>query len=142
MPLTHEQIALVRWSFDKLRPRIRPASTFFYEELFRLRPDLRAMFRADDIAGQGMKFMTTLESVLDNIETPQALADRIVELGQQHRRLGVRADMFPPMEEALIATIRDGLDGDLGADVETAWRTAYADLSAAMIDKGDIPEDA
>ncbi|MDF0602634.1 globin domain-containing protein [Psychromarinibacter sp. C21-152] len=140
MPVTHEQIALIRWSFDKLKPRIQPASTFFYEELFRLRPDLRPMFRTDDIAGQGMKFMTTLEAVLDYIETPQALAERIEELGQQHRRLGVTAEMFAPMEEALIETIRDGLDGDLGADVEAAWRAAYADLQAAMIDKGDIPE--
>ncbi|WP_172294354.1 globin domain-containing protein [Pseudoruegeria sp. HB172150] len=137
MPVTHEQIALIRWSFDKLRPRLEPASTFFYEELFRLRPDLREMFR-EDLAGQGMKFMSTLETVIDSLEAPATIAERIEELGQQHRRLGVTGEMFEPMGEALITTLREVLD-DLGPDVEAAWRAAYADLSDAMVEKGDIP---
>ena len=82
-----------------MRPNLRPASTEFYERLFALRPDLRAMFRDDDIAGQGMKFMTAMETVLDGIEAPQAVAARIAELGQHHRRLGVTAAMFEPMAQ-------------------------------------------
>ncbi|WP_425050362.1 globin domain-containing protein [Psychromarinibacter sp. S121] len=140
MPVSHEQIALIRWSFDKMRPKLQPASTEFYERLFALRPDLRAMFREDDIAGQGMKFMTTMETVLDGIEVPQAVAGRIEELGQHHRRMGVTAEMFGPMEEALIETLRSVMGEDLGADVETAWRAAYADLKDAMVKAGDIPD--
>ncbi len=140
MPVTHEQIALIQWSFERMRPRLEPASTAFYDELFRLRPDLRALFRDGDLAGQGMKFMTTMETVMSGIETPEALAERIGKLGQQHRRLGVTAEMFAPMLEALIATLRGVLEDDLGRDVEAAWRAAYADLTAAMVDRGDIPE--
>lgn len=140
MPVSHEQIALIRWSFEKMRPNLRPASTEFYERLFALRPDLRAMFRDDDIAGQGMKFMTTMETVLDGIEAPQAVAARIAELGQHHRRLGVTAAMFEPMADALIETLRSVMGEDLGADVEAAWRAAYADLQQAMIAAGDIPD--
>lgn len=139
MPVTHEQLALIRWSLDRLQERIEPASTYFYEALFRRRPDLRTLFR-DDLAGQGMKFMTTLRTVIAGLETPAVLAPRIAELAQLHRRVGVDASMFAPMGEALIDTVRHVLDDDLGRDVEAAWRAAYADLSDAMIRDGDIPE--
>lgn len=139
MPVTHEQIALIRWSFDKLRPRLQPASTEFYERLFALKPEFREMFRSDDIAGQGMKFMSTMETVLDTLGPTEPTSARVEELGQHHRRLGVTAGMFAPMEEALIATLRHALDDDLGADVEAAWRAAYRDLAEAMIARGAIP---
>lgn len=142
MPVTHEQIALIKWSFDRMRPLIQPTSTEFYDELFRRRPDLRAMFRDDDLAGQGMQFMTTMETVMTGIETPEALAARIETLGQEHRRLGVTAEMFAPMLESLIVTLRHVMGGDLGPDVEAAWRAAYADLTAAMVERGEIPSEA
>ena len=59
MSLTSEDLRLIRKSFDTVRQDITPASTAFYDALFRRAPDLRSMFR-DDLAGQGMKFMTTL----------------------------------------------------------------------------------
>ncbi len=133
MALTYEQIALLRWSHDKLTARVQPASVYFYEALFREGPELRGLFR-DDLAGQGMKFMTTLGMLIAALETPGAMKAEISELGDLHRRLGITPAMFVPMEEALIATLRHVLDDDLPADVETAWRLAYAALSEAMME--------
>ncbi len=138
MPLSDEQLRLIRQSFDLVRENLEPSSTFFYEELFRRAPKLRSLFR-DDLAGQGMKFMTTLAVIVDNLHQPEELAGRYTDLGALHARLGVRAAMFVPMGEALLATIREVLGEGYTPEIEAAWRTAYQDMAAALIAGGHIP---
>ncbi len=138
MPLTAEQLDTIRRSFGRIRRDFEPASTFFYEELFRRAPELRALFR-DDLAGQGMKFMSTLATIVDGMHDPDALDERYAELGRLHGSLGVTAPMFEPMGEALIATVKHTLGNDFTPEVAEAWRTAYEDMVQALIAKGGIP---
>ena len=138
MPLSDDQLTLIRQSFDVLRRDLQPASTFFYEDLFGRAPELRDLFR-DDLAGQGMKFMSTLAVIVDNLHHPEDLVERYADLGSLHRTLGVSQAMFDPMREALLATIRDALGDMYTIDIESAWRVAYDDVAGALIGKGDIP---
>ena len=136
MPLSDDQLALIRQSFDLLRRDMAPSSTFFYDDLFARAPELRSLFR-DDLAGQGMKFMTTLSVLVDNLHNPDALAGRYGELGALHKRLGVTADMFAPMGEALIATLHDALGDQDTIELDAAWRVAFADMTAALLAQGE-----
>lgn len=138
MPLNDDQLDLIRQSFDVLRGDMRPASTYFYEELFRREPGLRGMFR-DDLAGQGMKFMSTLSVIVDTLHRPDELTEQYGELGRLHRAVGVDAAMFEPMREALLATIKEVLGERHTLEVEAAWRVAYDDMAAALIGLGGIP---
>ncbi len=137
MPVDARQSALIRESFGKLRDRLRPASVFFYEALFGRAPELRAMFR-DDLAGQGMKFMTTLGIAIENIEKPEDLGGKFADLGKFHAVIGVKAEHFAPMGEALIDTLREELGAEFDAEVEAAWRAAYAELAGRIIRRGEI----
>lgn len=137
MAVSEHQAALLRTSFHQLRERLEPLSLSFYEALFRRRPDLRAMFR-DDLAGQGMKFMTTLGIVVENASNPEKLSGRYSDLGVGHARMGVKAEHFEPMGEALIDALREELGKDFTDDHEAAWRAAYADLAQRMIGRGGI----
>lgn len=136
MPVSQEQLALIRHSFDALKQRMPPASVRFYDALFRRRPDLRAMFR-DDLSGQGMSFMSTLDTLITSIGAPRGMTRQVTELGRLHARLGVTADMFPPMADALIDTLRAELDG-LPSDTEAAWRAVFDEIAAAMIGGGGM----
>lgn len=137
MSLSKRQVAMIRESFHRLRERLEPASVYFYEALFRLDPSLRTMFR-DDLAGQGMKFMTTLGIVIENLDHPEALGERFAELGRGHALIGVKAAHFAPMGEALIETLRNELGGEFTPELEEAWRAAYAELSERVIRRGGI----
>lgn len=137
MTLSARQSAMIRESFALLRERLEPASIYFYEALFARDPSLRAMFR-DDLAGQGMKFMTTLGMVIENIDRPETLGDRFEELGKGHALIGVKAAHFPPMGEALIDTLRNELGEGFTDELEAAWRAAYAELSERVIRRGGI----
>lgn len=137
MAVDPRQVALIRQSFAQLQDRLEPASIYFYEALFSRDPSLRSMFR-DDLAGQGMKFMTTLGLVLEHIEDPEALGARFAELARGHALLGVKSAHFPPMGDALIDTLRHDLGEVFTAETETAWRSAYTELSEMMIRRGGI----
>lgn len=137
MALTTRQAELIRRSFETLQQRLGPASMVFYEALFRRAPELRAMFR-DDLAGQGMKFMTTLGTIIVNLDDPDAQGDKFAELGRGHALIGVKASHFAPMGAALIETLRDELGADFTAELEAAWQAGYDELAARIIRRGHI----
>ena len=88
-----KEAELLRKSFEQVQSDFDRFSTDFYDALFRRAPELRSLFR-DDLAGQGMKFMTTLREVilhtLDGapVGSPEPAGDR----RSGHRRPGDRQD--------------------------------------------------
>ncbi len=141
MALTERQKALIRTSFEMLRQDIQPRSVEFYENFFRRVPEVKPMFRLDDIAGQGMRFMTTLAVIVDNLDHPEALAARFEDLGQAHRALGVKASLFAPMGEALIETLQGALGPRFTDEMRQAWQAAYDEVTRELVSRGKIPED-
>jgi len=137
MALTTAQVNLLKDSFRVLQEDPEAKSIRFYEELFRLDPELRPMFR-DDIAGQGMKFMSTLGVIVESLNTPGALDEQFNDLGQGHRALGVRKGHFKTMEKALIATLKNYLGDKFSPEAEAAWAQAFEEIAAAIIERGHI----
>ena len=137
-PVSAEEERLLRESLERLRSDFDVFSTRFYEALFRREPALRKMFR-DDLTGQGMKFITTLDEVVSHVREPAANPGKLSELGSYHASLGVVPEHFAPMEEALIDTIRSVLGDACSAEHERAWRKAYAQIAATMIAESGKP---
>ena len=135
MTLTDRQLALIRTSFKALRDNPEPRSIEFYDHFFRHAPHLRDMFRDDDIGGQGMRFMSTLAVIIDNLENPEKIADRYADLGQSHRAMGVRAEFFEPMGEALIDTLAESLGEKFDDETRNAWRSASF-VEKLFLDRG------
>lgn len=135
MAVSAREAALIRASFRSVHDRIVPASRDFYEVLFRRRPDLRGLFRSD-LAGQGMRFMSTLQVVVDTLEAPDAVAARLRDLGHSHAALGVRPEHFVPMREALFEVLGTYLGVGWDAETQAAWRKAYDQMAARMIAAG------
>ncbi|VAV93252.1 hypothetical protein MNBD_ALPHA07-1533 [hydrothermal vent metagenome] len=139
MPLSQRQMMLIRDSFDMLRDDIEPRSIQFYDALFQHAPQLRDMFR-EDIAGQGMRFMSTLRVIVDNLHNPDAMASRYSDLGDGHKAMGVKAVDFEPMGRALIETLKNAMGDDFTPETRVAWQAAYKDFSAEIIKRGGIPK--
>ena len=124
MAIDPARLDLVRDSFRRIRGNLQPPSAMFYDALFRHAPGLRGLFR-DDLEGQGMRFMTTLAVIVDDLDRPEVLEPQLAAIGRSHAALGVRPAHFAPMEEALIDTLRAHLGEDLDPATEAAWRDAY-----------------
>lgn len=135
MALSGEDIWLVRQSLPLIAERVEDASSVFYENLFAIAPDLRALFR-DDLAGQGMRFMTTLTTIAAALDDPEARARQIGALAQAHARLGIAPAHFEPMGSALLVTLGETLGAAFTPPLQQAWRAAYESIAAEMIAHG------
>jgi hemoglobin-like flavoprotein len=135
MSVTPEHIAIIRESLPRVRERLAPASAVFYDNLFALAPELRALFRGD-MASQGMRFMSTLATIADVLGDPEALDAELDELADAHARLGVRAEHFAPMGEALMLTLGQTMGRDFTPEEQAAWRAAYDHFAAEMVARG------
>ena len=133
MTLTTAQIDLIRDSFHRLQPDVESASELFYDRLFEIAPELRAMFRSD-MAGQGMRFMSTLGVILQHLDDPQALRPHLEHLAQGHAAYGVKPEHFHPMGQALIRTMRETIGEEFPEGAAAAWEAAYELLAREMVE--------
>jgi len=132
MTLTAAQIDLIRDSFHRLKPDVETASGLFYERLFEIAPELREMFRSD-MAGQGMRFMSTLGVIVQHLDDPKALRPYLERLAQGHAAYGVKPEHFHPMGQALIRTMRETMGENFPAGADAAWEAAYDHLAREMV---------
>ena len=82
MNLTPKQVDLIRDSFHRLEPDAEVAEKF-YDRLFEIAPELRALFRSD-MTGQGMRFMRTLRVIVQDLDDPEALHPYLERLALDH----------------------------------------------------------
>jgi hemoglobin-like flavoprotein len=132
MALSNEDIWLVQDSLPLVTEHFEPASEVFYENLFAIAPELRSMFR-DDLAGQGMRFMTTLSTIAAVLDNPEARAAQIGALAKGHAQLGIEPAHFAPMGSALLVTLGETLGPAFTPQLQQAWREAYDTIAAEMI---------
>lgn len=131
MDLTPDETERLKTSMAALKTGAEPAATDFYDRLFRIAPELRPMFR-EDMAEQGMRFMSTLGLIVDAVGDETALAEKLDALGEGHRGMGVRAEHFAPMKTALLATMHAHLGAGFTPETEAAWSKAYDQMAARM----------
>ena len=130
--------ALIQQSFADARAvREFDKSPIFYANFFKHAPDKRSMFR-EDISGQGMKFISTLQTIVHALDSPAKLDEVLGELAAGHAALGVKQADFDPMGEALIDTLRDVLGDRFTAEMESAWRNGFQLISERMTEIGKL----
>ena len=127
------QVALVQTSFAKVVPIAGTAADLFYDRLFALAPEVRALFPRD-LAEQKRKLMTMLGTAVAGLSRPESLMPAVYALGERHAGYGVGVEHFTPVGAALLWALAQGLGEDFTPQVEDAWATAYGLLSQAMID--------
>lgn len=129
--MTATHIAMVRASFELVRPILDQAALIFYDRLFELDPSLQSLFRSPRDA-QAQKLAQALAIVVKGLEQPQQLRGAIEALGRRHAGYGVRREHYATVGEALIWTLEQGLGPSFTPDVRSAWVDAYGWLAFVM----------
>ena len=132
MKLSKDEIATLRESFAELKPQLEDASVAFYKRLFAIAPDLETLFRAD-IENQGMRFMTAVGTILEQLENQGEAEDILKRLGEGHAAMGIKAEHFAPMRQALLETFAEILGDRFTTPRERAWGKAYDRIASGMI---------
>jgi hemoglobin-like flavoprotein len=129
--MTHEQIALVRKSFDRLRPLPRGAGKDFYDTLFALDPSLKSLF-STDIENQGAMFVVALGLALKGLDDDGVVDESLRELGRRHVLYGAKDVHFDAFREALLCMFAQRLGPEFTPEMAEAWRAAFDRISAVM----------
>jgi hemoglobin-like flavoprotein len=129
--MTPQQVRLVADSFRKVLPVVGVTADVFYDRLFEIAPDTRALF-PDDLAAQKKKFITMLATVVTNLHEFKRIAPVVEDLGVRHATYGVIAKHYEPFGIALLEALENSLGVDFTPPVRTAWAEAYMTLADAM----------
>ncbi|HZB41887.1 MAG TPA: globin family protein [Ilumatobacter sp.] len=130
--ITPEQIVLVQSSFADVLPIADVAGMLFYERIFTLAPEARALF-GDDIALQASRTMAAVKTAVDGLEDIEQVAPFLVRLGARHVRYGVVPAHFDLVGEAFLWTLEQGLGEAFTPEVNEAWVAAFGVIARAML---------
>src|ERR1700741_2416195 len=125
--MTPDQVTLVQQSFAKVAPISEQAAVLFYDRLFEIAPQVRAMFPSD-MTEQRRKLMATLAIVVNGLSNLELVLPAAASLATRHVAYGAKAEHYPVVGSALLWTLEKGLGPDWTPAVAEAWTAAYATL--------------
>src|SRR6201986_5663207 len=109
--MTPDQIKLVQQSFAKVAPISEQAAVLFYDRLFEIAPQVRAMF-PNDMTEQRPKLMATLAIVVNGLSNLEMILPAASSLATRHVAYGAKPEHYPVVGSALLWTLEKGLRGD------------------------------
>jgi hemoglobin-like flavoprotein len=126
-----KQVALVQQSFEKAAALGEQVADIFYNELFAIDPDLRAMFKGD-MREQKKKLLATLGLVVRALHTPEKIIGPAQNLAVKHLDYGVKPEHYALVGNALLRTLRKGLADQYTPELHQAWVAAFKTLASIM----------
>ena len=130
--MTPDQVKLVQDSFAKVAPISEQAAVLFYDRLFEIAPQVKAMF-PDDMTEQRRKLMMMLAAVVNGLGNLESIMPAASALAKRHVGYGAKAEHYPVVGAALLWTLEQGLGDGWTPELAEAWSTAYGTLSGYMI---------
>ena len=130
--MTPDQVKLVQQSFAKVAPISEQAAQIFYDRLFEVAPQVKAMFPTD-MTEQRKKLMATLAIVVNGLSNLESVLPAASALAKRHVSYGAQPAHYPVVGGTLLWTLEKGLGEAWTSDVAAAWTAAYATLSTYMI---------
>src|SRR5271167_1675994 len=130
--MTPKQVALVQDSFAKVALTSEAAAVLFYDRLFDIAPQMKAMF-PDDMIEQRRELMAMLAGVVKGLGNLEQVSPAAGALAKRHVSYGAKAEHYPVVGAALLWTLEKGLGDGWTPEVADAWGTAYGTLSGYMI---------
>ncbi|MEQ8673541.1 MAG: globin family protein [Aggregatilineales bacterium] len=143
MTLTDTQKQLVTESFGKVESIAEQAAGLFYNRLWEIAPETKALFSDTNMRQQGIKLMQTLKVAVGALNDLDALVPVVYNLGKRHINYGVTKEHYAIVGEALLWTLGQGLGEAFTPEVEEAWTEVYgvvASVATSAYDEQDQPK--
>lgn len=130
--MSPDQKKIVQETWRQVVPIADTASTLFYERLFEIDPEVRALFGGVDMAGQRKKLIHALALVVGAIDRIEDFVPDLKALGRRHAAYGVTDRHYETVGAALLWTLEKGLGAAWTPDAKAAWTAAYGFIAEVM----------
>jgi hemoglobin-like flavoprotein len=122
--VTPEHIDLIRDSFRKLNPVLDDFGRVFYARLFKVNPELRALFPGE-MDRQSHALTAMLEMIVNSIDVQDKLVPLIRYLGERHAVFNVKPEHYRAFGAALMWTLAFIQMDEFTPETRRAWEEAY-----------------
>lgn len=129
--MTPEQIDIVQSTFKKVVPIADTAADIFYDRLFEIAPDTRALF-PEVMTDQKKKLMQMIGVAVNGLRDLDAIVPAVQDLGARHHGYNVTDAHYDSVGAALIFTLGKGLGDDFTPEAKAAWTETYGLLAGVM----------
>jgi hemoglobin-like flavoprotein len=129
--MTPDQIDLVQSSFKKVVPIADTAADIFYDRLFEIAPDTRALF-PEVMTDQKKKLMQMIGVAVNGLKDLDAIVPAVQDLGARHQAYNVTEAHYDSVGAALLYTLDKGLGEDFTPETKAAWTETYGLLAGVM----------
>lgn len=106
-------------------------ATIFYQKVFEMAPDVRALFR-NNLTDQGRLLTHMLGGIVYSLSRPEHLKKGLEKLGQSHVHYGVKAEYYPVVKKAMIETIEEVMGENKTSRTIEAWSAALDFVTDTM----------
>jgi hemoglobin-like flavoprotein len=127
-----DKLKLIRLSLLKIMSNKVAVGRIFYDRLFVIAPDTRALFK-EDIDTQSRKLIDSLSLAISSVENPVALTAMLQTLATRHQHYGVTKEHYAKVGEALVYTLETAFGQDLTPQLRAAWIELYGAVSSTMM---------
>jgi nitric oxide dioxygenase len=137
MPLTPEQVQIVRSTVPVLKAHGNDITTHFYKTVLDEIPALHNIFNTANQANgfQPRALAGSLYAYASHIDDLGALSPAVEKICQKHASLYVQPEHYKVVGEYLLRAMGDVLGAALTPDILNAWEAAYWQLANIMIGK-------
>ena len=129
--MTPEQVTLVQDSFKKVVPIAGTAADLFYDRLFEIAPEVRALF-PDDLKEQKKKLIAMLATAVTNLHQVDSIVPAVEDLGKRHVAYGVTAACTSRSAPRCSGPWNRASATDFTPPVKAAWTETYMTLAGVM----------
>lgn len=130
--MTPETEALVRQSWTVVAQHGDRLAKRFYQRLFEIAPDQQRLFATVDMESQRGKFLSMMQEIVNQIDTPEELVPEVAALGSRHAGYGATSRGYGVVGDALLWAMEQELGSELTPETRQAWRDAYVLLAQLM----------
>ena len=129
--MTPSDREIVRASFAEVAILPEVAGALFYERLFTLNPEFRALFK-HDMRVQGVKLMSMLDVIVYHLDDPDEILPALREMGERHAGYGVKDVDYDAVRDSLLWMLEQVLGEGFTPAVRDAWAACYEELAQKM----------
>lgn len=130
--LSESEIEFLQESYAKLYDESGAFSRRFYENLFEIAPNARALF-SNNIESQGRKFMEVLSIIILDLNDDKLIIPLIEAMGRRHVGYGTKPHHYQTVGDALVKTLNEAFNGQWSPKEKAIWVKLYTHIADIMI---------
>lgn len=133
--LTTTHLQLIKDTIPTLRENGSALTSYFYDRMLRLNPELKEVFNMGHqrTGGQAKALAAAVLAYAENIENLAVLGDAVNQIIAKHVSLNIKPEQYSIVGENLLASISEVLDVPMDSELIRAWEGAYTQLANILI---------